>query len=312
MPSFPLKILPETTTIQFIEKRWYTFFLSGLMIIATFVLLATRGLNLGIDFTGGILIEAEYADAPDITEIRQELTQKEIGDISIQPIGNNHSILIRIGQEENNQDTQIQIINLVKDILAQQYSGKITYQKVDYVGPKIGKELIKTSALALIAACLAMLVYLWFRFELNFGICAIIALLHDTILTLGFFSLTQLDFNLPSIASILLIIGYSINDTVVIFDRISDNLRKFRKETIFTIINVSMNQNLSRTLITSLTTLMALLSLIILGGEVIRTLSLAIFFGLIVGTYSSLYIASSLLTYTNLTPKENEHHGHRT
>ena len=300
-----LKIIPADTKINFLGRKSVAFVLSAFLLCATAYLLATKGLNFGIDFTGGILIDAKFEQNVELGKMRGLLKEANIGDVSLQTFGDPKDVLIRIGEHSEGAEEKSVVINKVKEILAANFEGVIDYRKVDYVGPKVGGELIKSGALSLIFAFCAMMVYIWLRFEWQYGIGAIVALFHDAILTLGFFSITQLEFNLSSIAAILTIIGYSINDSVVIFDRIRENLRKFKKMPINELLNLSINNNLARTILTSFTTLVALLALVLMGGEVIKSFSMAALFGVLVGTYSSIYIASPVLIYMKLRPETN-------
>lgn len=297
-----IRIIPSQTSIDFLGKKWGAFVLSIILITASIFLVATRGLNFGIDFTGGILIEAGFPEVPEFTPLRELLSDKISGDISLQGLDDPKNVLIRVGDTSDNQEDRLKAIISIKEALANY--GEIDYRKVDYVGPKVGAELIFDGAMALSLALVAILIYIWIRFEWQYGAGAIAALFHDTILTLGFFSLTQLEFNLSSIAAILTIIGYSINDSVVIFDRIRDNVRKFKQLAMDSLLNNSINQNLNRTLITSLTTAIALLALVIFGGNAIESFSQAALFGVIVGTYSSIYVAAPSLIYLNLRRSE--------
>lgn len=300
-----LKIIPSDTKINFIESKILAFAFSAFLLCATIFLLATKGLNFGIDFTGGILIDAKFEQPVELGKMRDLLKGADIGDVSLQTFGEPNDILIRIGENSDIESDRIVIIDKIKEILASNFSGNIEYRKVDYVGPKVGGELIRSGALSLVLAFAAMMVYIWLRFEWQYGVGGIIALIHDSVITLGFFSLTQLEFNLSSIAAILTIIGYSINDSVVVFDRIRENLRKYKKMPMHELINVSINNNLTRTVLTSLTTVVALLALVLMGGEVIKSFSLAALFGVIIGTYSSIYIASPVLIYMKLRPDTN-------
>lgn len=302
---FLLKILPSDTNINFLGKKFIAFILSIFLIIASLALLFVKGLNFGIDFTGGILIETRFDESPDLGIMRQKIGQSVEGDVSLQTFGDDKTILIRIGEQSGNEKDRLSAINNVKKVISDNFKN-VDYRKVDYVGPKVGNELISDGILSLLLAFVAILGYIWFRFEWQYGAGAVIALIHDSILTVGFFSLTQLEFNLSSIAAILTIIGYSINDSVVIFDRIRENVRKFRKMPIHELLNKSINQNLSRTILTSLTTLVALLSLAIFGGEVLKSFSMAALFGVAVGTYSSIYIASPILIFMKLRPAKKE------
>ncbi|MDB2415234.1 protein translocase subunit SecF [Rickettsiales bacterium] len=293
-------IIPDKTSIDFLGKKYIAFALSAALIVATIFIMFSKGLNFGIDFTGGILIEARLEHKADLGDLRKSLKAKNIGDISIQTFGQDNNILVRIGSQEGTEKERLASINTVKSVLAERLDGSIEYRKVDYVGPKVGDELIKSGSLSMILAVIAILIYIWLRFEWHYGVGAVVALIHDAILTLGFFSFTQIEFNLSSIAAILTIIGYSINDSVVIFDRIRENVRKYKKMPIDELLNRSINDNLARTLLTSLTTLMALVALVIMGGDVVRSFSLSALFGVVVGTYSSIYIAAPILDYMQL------------
>ncbi|MDA0782261.1 MAG: protein translocase subunit SecF [Rickettsiales bacterium] len=300
-----LKIIPSDTKINFIKSKILAFAFSAFLLCATIFLLATKGLNFGIDFTGGILIDAKFEQPVELSKMRDLLKGADIGDVSLQTFGEPNNILIRVGENSDIESDKIVIIDNIKEILASNFSGNIEYRNTEYVGPKVGGELIRSGALSLVLAFAAMMVYIWLRFEWQYGVGGIIALIHDAVITLGFFSLTQLEFNLSSIAAILTIIGYSINDSVVVFDRIRENLRKYKKMPMHELINVSVNNNLTRTMLTSLTTVVALLALVLMGGEVIKSFSLAALFGVIIGTYSSIYIASPVLIYMKLRPDTN-------
>lgn len=306
MSLFPIRFLPDNTKADFLGKKWGAFGISLALILFTFYLLADRGLNFGIDFTGGILIETRFDHAPDVSKIRASLKDKGLGDVSLQTFGGNQNILIRIGEQSGGERERLAAVDTVKRNLAEQFTGTIDYRKVDYVGPKVGDELILDGALSLLLAFGAILIYIWMRFEWQYGAGAVLALFHDAILTLGFFSFTQLEFNLSSVAAILTIVGYSINDSVVIFDRIRENVRKYKKMPMNELLNASINQNLARTLLTSFTTLVALLALVLVGGEVLKSFSLAALFGVVVGTYSSVYIAAPVLIYLKLRPEPTE------
>jgi preprotein translocase subunit SecF len=265
--------------------------LSIVGIIGSIALVLIKGLNFGIDFAGGILIEARIEDKVNIAEMRSFLSH-EIHDVQIQNIDKN-DYLIRVAKTSEDQTI---IIKNIQNLLQSKYN-KIEYRKVDYVGPQVGRELILKGFLALSLSFLFIMIYIWIRFDWQFGIGGIFALLHDSALTLGFFSLTQLEFNLTSIASILTIIGYSINDSVVIYDRIRENLRRYKKIDLASLINSSTNSTLSRTILTASATLVSLLALIFYGGEVLFSFSMATFFGILIGTYSSIYISAPILLY---------------
>lgn len=271
---------------------------SVLCIIASVVLLFVKGLNFGIDFSGGILIEARMAEQVNVSEVR-ELLSKEIKDVQIQNVDQS-DLLIRVAKTD---EEQSEIVKKIHDILASRYSG-IEYRKIDYVGPQIGSELVMNGALALLLSFVFIMLYIWIRFDWQFGLGGIFALLHDTALTLGFYVVTGLEFNLTSIAAILTVIGYSINDSVVIYDRVRENLRKHKKMDMSQLLNSSVNSTFSRTFLTSGVTLFSLLALMIFGGEVLFSFSAATFFGILIGTYSSIYISVPVLLY--LDPRKKK------
>lgn len=293
----------SNTKIDFMKVHKIALSASIFFMLVSLILVFSKGLNLGIDFSGGILIEARISEDVKVSEIR-ELLKKEAKDVQIQNIGKG-DILIRVAGEDDqeNKAGQSAVVKRIQESLDRNYSD-IEYRKVDYVGPQIGSELIQNGFLALFMSCIFIMIYIWIRFDWQFGLGGIFALIHDAILTLGFFSITGLEFNLTSIAAILTVIGYSINDSVVIYDRIRENLRKHKRMGLSNLINLSTNSTLSRTLLTAGTTLISLLALIIFGGEVLRSFSLATFFGIALGTYSSIYISAPILIY--LDPRKVE------
>lgn len=293
MKFFPITLIPDETKIDFIRFRWVGFCASILLIGVAVALLFTRGLNLGIDFAGGILLEIRTEQAADMAALRGQLASDAWGEVSLQTIGQ-RDVLIRV--ETSDEAEQAELVETIKQTLMA-YDSTITFRKVDYVGPTIGRELVESGIIALIVAMAAMMLYIWFRFEWQFGLGGILALLHDTALMMGFYVISGFEFGLTSIAAILTVIGYSINDSVVIYDRIRENLRKYKKMPIKDVLNLSINETLSRTVVTGLTTMLAALALAIFGGEVISGFSYALFFGVIVGTYSSIYIAAPILLY---------------
>ena len=288
-----LTIISRPPNIDFIGRRIAFFAISALLVLTAIGIFAVKGMNYGIDFQGGILIEVKTPQPNQIGKLRQALGNLGLGDVSLQEFGAPNDILIRIQKQPGGDAAQQVAVNLVKTSLG---SG-IEYRRTEFVGPKVSSELFLDGLIAVAAAILAILAYVWFRFEWQFGLGAVIALTHDVIATIGVFSLTGLEFNLSSVAAVLTIAGYSINDTVVVLDRIRENLRKYKTMPLPEVLNNSINETLSRTLMTSGTTLVAVLSLYILGGEVIRGFSFAILFGIIVGTYSSICVASPLLLY---------------
>lgn len=282
--------------INFIKYHKIALIFSVILVFISFISFFTKFLNLGIDFTGGILIESRFEKKVEISNLRSILSNSDIEKFNIQSSESNNDIIIRIPQDKN--IDQAKLIIKIKSILSGNFPN-IEYRKIDYVGPAIGEELVKSGIIALLLSCFFVLIYIWYRFDLEFGIWAIIALLHDVIITIGFISLTSLEFNTTSIAALLTVIGYSINDSVVIFDRVRENLQKYKKMAISEVINISLNSTFRRTMITSGTTLLALLALIIFGGDILKTFSISLFFGILVGTYSSIYISSSLLIFTD-------------
>lgn len=292
----PLTLIPNKTNIDFIGKRWFAFIFSIVSSIFTSIFFFSNGLNLGIDFMGGIIIEARTEQAVEVARFRKVFDEEGYKGASIQNFGDDKSVLIRL--QAKNSDEQAKEVEKIKSFLKSEISNSIEFRKIDYVGPKVGEELIGKGLKALFLALLGMMVYIWFRFNWHFGLGAVIALFHDAILTVGFYLVSRFEFDLTSIAAILTVIGYSINDKVVIYDRIRENLRKYKVHNLAGIINASVNETLSRTVMTVLTTLLACLALVLFGGEVIKGFSMAILFGIILGTYSSVYIAAPVLLYT--------------
>ena len=277
--------------INFYKYRISAFIFSFFLILFSIFLFIKDNLNLGIDFKGGFLIEVNFPTPPNLSNLREKLISISVGNIEIQEFGSPENILIRIEKNSEKKDEQNALINTIKNELP----SEIDYRRIEFVGPKVGKELQIMGIKAVLFSLIAMFAYIWFRFSgWQFGLGALVALFHDVLSTIGFFSLTQIEFNLASIAAILTIAGYSINDTVVVFDRIRENLSK--KESPFSeLLNLSINQTLSRTLMTSLTTLLALLALYIFGGEVVKGFVSAMMWGVLIGTYSSIFIASPLI-----------------
>jgi len=301
-----IQFIPEETKINFIGFRHVALVFSAILVIASIGLVATKGLNFGIDFTGGTVIEIKTPVEPDIAVLRGELNTLGLGVISIQEFGAVDDLLIRLPQQEEIEGepgaAQKTAIESVRAALDERYvdDGGVDYRRIEFVGPQVGEELKRQGALALLCAMAGILAYVWFRFEWQFGVASIFALLHDAILTLGLFAITQMEFNLSTVAAILMIAGYSINDTVVVFDRIREKLRKYKKMPLPELFNLAVNKTLARTLITSVTTLLALFALYMFGGEVIRGFIVALIFGIGVGTYSSVFIAAPVLLFMNI------------
>jgi preprotein translocase subunit SecF len=283
-------------------NKFYTHFniISLILVILSLVLLTFKGLNYGIDFKGGTLIELRSSDNNiNVSNLRDNLNQMDLGDVSVKKFGNDQDYLIKF---ENKNDSK-NIIEEIKSNLDKSFGNNFDFRRVENVGPKVSAELLKSGVIAISVSLALMLIYIWIRFEWQFSLGAIIALFHDVIITLGLFSLLSLEINLSIIAAILTIVGYSMNDTVVIFDRVRENLRKYSDIKIFELTNISINETLSRTLITSITTLLALFSIFFFGGEILKGFSLAMIFGVIFGTYSSIYIANTVLVRLNVSQK---------
>ena len=284
-----LKIIKQDTKIQFLKYKKITLFISLIFCLVSFLSIFINGLNFGIDFKGGSLIEVRSEESINISSVRSRLSLLNLGEVQIQNFGSEKNILVRV--EASSSDNNSSILSIITNELRS--FGEI--QRTELVGPKISSELIQKGILAIISAVGLMLFYIWIRFEWQFSLGAVLALIHDVIITIGIFSFFQIEFNLSIIAALLTIIGYSMNDTVVVYDRIRENLRKYKKQDLYDLINSSINQTLSRTVLTSFTTLLALFSLYIFGGQVIKGFTLAMIIGVFIGTYSSTFIASQLL-----------------
>ena len=270
------------------------------LIFISMLLLIFKGLNYGVDFKGGTLIELRSLDKQiTINKLRKSFLNMNLGDVNIKEFGKKNDFLIKFEKKDKNSN----FINEIKNDLAKSIGSGFEFRRVENVGPKISSELLKSGIIAIFLSLTAMLIYIWIRFEWQFSLGAILALFHDVILTLGIFSLFGLEINLSIVAAVLTIVGYSMNDTVVIFDRVRENLKKFSDIKIFDLTNKSINETLSRTIITSITTLLALLSIYIFGGEILKGFSLAMILGVILGTYSSIYIANPILILLKVTQK---------
>ena len=289
-----LRIIKSETDINFMRIKKLTLFISSILFFLSLSLVFIKGLNLGIDFTGGSLIEVRFKENIDLNNLRMKMNKLDLGEIQLQTIGNGNDIVIKVQDKKNNENTQSETIQIIKNNLSDK---SVEYRRAEFVGPKVGGELVNAGIIAVIFSLIGILIYIWIRFQWNFALGAIIALVHDVILTLGFFSVLQLEFNLATVAAVLTIAGYSINDTVVIYDRIRDTMRKYKQITFDKVINISLNGTLSRTLTTSITTLLALIALYTFGGIVISSFIIALIWGVLIGTYSSVYVASPILTY---------------
>ena len=288
--------------ISFLKFYKQFYLLSFLLIVISFISFFSKGLNLGIDFKGGTVIEMQFDKKYSATNIREALIQQELGDVKVKEFGNNQTFLAIFEKKSGKSD----FIPNVKTQLEKSLTETINFRRVEMVGPKISKELTKSGIYAVLIALILMLFYIWLRFEWQFSLGSILALLHDVMLTLGAFSIIGFEFNLSIIAAILTIVGYSMNDTVVIYDRIRENLKKDDKSDLLDLINISVNETLPRTLKTSITTLLALIAIYFFGGEILRGFSFALIWGVVVGTYSSIFIAAPLILIFNVKRDWNE------
>lgn len=292
-----LRLVPDNTKLRFMWLRKFSFPLSILAAIASITLFFTVGLNYGIDFKGGTLIEIKTDGPADVAAIRSELGNLNLGDVQVQQFGGDDEVLIRIEEQSGGELAQQSVVANIKTAFEDQ---NVEFRRTEVVGPRVSGELARAGAMAVGAALLAILVYIWFRFEWQFAIGAILTTANDVLVTVGLFVILQLDFSLSSIAAVLTIIGYSLNDTVVVYDRIRENLRRYKKIPLTDLLDRSINETLSRTTLTSFTTLLALFALWAFGGEVIRSFTLAMIFGIVIGTYSSIFLAAPFLILFNL------------
>ena len=288
--------IPPDTRIPFIRLRMLFFAISGAVVGASLLLIAIHGLNYGVDFTGGIMIEARFPGPVDVAATRTKVDSLDLGGTEIQSFGGPNEVLIRLPRQEGDEKAQGRAVEKVKSALG----ASVEYRRVETVGPKVGAELLRESIVAVIVSLGGIMIYLWFRFEWKWGAAGIAALFHDVISTVGIFSLTGLEFNLSTVAAVLTIAGYSINDTVVIFDRVRENLRKFKAMPLSELFDRSINETLSRTINTAGTVFLTVAALCIFGGPVIRDFSLAMLWGVVFGTYSSICVALPMLLYMNI------------
>lgn len=292
MNSF--KFLPDDTNIGFMKYAKLASYISAAACIASVVLFFAVGLNFGIDFKGGTLIEIQTKEKADIGALRSKIGGLGLGDFELQAFGSDKDVLIRFETQEGGEKKQRVAIERVQKALGD----SVEFRRVEVVGPKVSGELAQEGTIAVIVAILAVMVYIWFRFEWQFAVGAVLSLSHDVLLTIGVFAIFQISFGLPIIAAILTIVGYSLNDTVVVYDRVRENLRKYKKKSLKDVIDMSLNQMLRRTILTSISTLLALIALYTFGGEVLRGFTFTMIWGVIIGTYSSIFIAAPLLMFT--------------
>lgn len=286
-----MQIFKKVSTFDFMGKRRLAFFMSGTLIVISLISIVTRGLSFGIDFTGGTLVEIGYQSAVEPSAVRSVLQKAGFEDAVVQSYGTAKDMLVRLAPRKDLSSAEIS--NQVLDSLYKAYPDQVELRRVEFVGPQVGDELTEDGGLAMIYALAGILIYVALRFEKRFAFGAVMALIHDVIITIGFFSILQIEFDLTVLAAVLAVIGYSLNDTIVVYDRIRENFRRMRKADNVAIMNAAINQTLSRTIITSLTTLLVLIALFLFGGEIIHGFSTALIVGIVVGTYSSIYVASS-------------------
>jgi preprotein translocase subunit SecF len=289
-----MRLLSRKTHIDFMSHRKMAFVISAFLMLLSIVSLATRGLNFGLDFTGGMLIEVSYPAAPQISDVRAKLAAAGLDDAVVQTFGTATDIVVRI-PPRNEAESDAELSTIVLDALQTGVEGGIVMRRVEFVGPQVGDELAEQGILAVVYAMIGIFLYVMFRFQWRFSVGAVAALLHDVVISMGILSAVQVEFDLTVVAALLAVIGYSLNDTIVLFDRIRENFPRLRKRTPIEVVNTSVNETLSRTVMTSLTTLLVLSALFIFGGEIIHSFAFTLIVGVLVGTYSSIYVASTVL-----------------
>ncbi len=297
-----LQLVPYDTKIDFTGRRSLFYGLALLVIIVSFSALFTKGLNYGIDFKGGLLIEIRTPEKADIAGLRSTLNDLGLGEVKLQDFGTDRDVLIRVEQQDGGEKAQLVALQMVKSTLGDQ----VEYRRVETVGAKVSADLINNGIMAVIFAMAGMLIYIWIRFEWEYGVCGILALANDVIIVLGFYAISGFEFNETAFAALLTTVGYSINDTVVIYDRLREDLRKFKTTPVAELINLSANATLSRTVLTSGSTLLALFALYVFGGPVIENFSMPIIVGIIAGTFSSIFLSANLLLFFDLRKKKDD------
>lgn len=298
-----LKLVPDNTNIGFVRIRFIAFALTALLTIAAIGAVGARGLNLGVDFVGGLMIEAKFKTTPQLDQVRDNVQSVNVGEAQLSQYDDKTMVAIRLPlPESNDQGANNKVVAKVRAGLEKQFPG-VTFSRVETVSGKVSGELIQKGALAVVLAIVGIAIFSWFRYEWQFGVSTAVAIIHDVLMTLGFFAITQLEFDLNIVAAVLTIIGYSINDKMVIDDRIRENMRKYRKMDMSSLIDLSVNETLPRTVMTSITIMLALAALLFLGGHVLRGFTAAMMLGIVVGTYSSIYVSSSLLISLGLSPQ---------
>ncbi|HSM69121.1 MAG TPA: protein translocase subunit SecF [Xanthomonadales bacterium] len=289
-----MKLLKKKTRIDFMGKRHLAMVLSGIAIIVAVTMLPVRGLNFGLDFTGGTLIEVQYPSAPDVGEVRANLASAGLDRALVQTFGAATDIVVRVPPSDD-EESNAELSTRVLTALGQGVEGEVSMRRVEFVGPQVGDELTEQGILAVVYALIGIFIYVMFRFQWRFSVGAVVAVIHDLLFTMGMLALLQVEFDLTVVAALLAVVGYSLNDTIVLFDRIRENFPRMGKHSPLEVINVSVNETLSRTLMTSLTTLLVLTALFYFGGEIIHGFAFTLIVGVIVGTYSSIYVASVAL-----------------
>ena len=301
-----LKLVPDNTNIGFVRLRYWAFGLTALLTALAVGMVAARGLNLGVDFVGGLMVEAKFASPPPLDTVRHDIDRLGVGNVALQQIGDPDTVSIRLPPPPSSDEGATnRVVDRVKAALQKDYPA-VVFNKAETVSGKVSGELVRNGIIAVLLAVLGIALFAWFRFEWQFGASTAVAILHDVLMTLGFFALTRLEFDLNIVAAVLTIVGYSINDKIVIDDRIRENMRKYRRMDMREIVDLSVNETLPRTVMTSLTILLALTALIVFGGEVLRGFTAAMILGIIVGTYSSIYVSSSLLITLGMRPQPPE------
>ena len=296
----PLKLVPDNTNIPFLRYRWIALVLSIALILGSFALIAIKGFNLGVDFVGGQMLRVQFQQPVPIDQLRERVDALGLGEATIQQFGSPRDVSIRLPLPPGGEEGANRAASQVRDAVGRAFPGA-RFDAVETVSGKVSQELFRTGAWALGLAMLAIALFIWFRFEWQFGVGALFALFHDVALTLGFFSLTGLEFNLNVVAAILTIIGYSLNDTIVVYDRIRENLRKFRKMDMRSLLDLSVNETLSRTIVTSLSLIMTLTILLAMGPDVIFGFTAAMLLGILIGTFSSVYVSAPILLWLKVT-----------
>lgn len=298
-----LKLVPDNTNIGFVRVRHIAFAITAILTLLAVAAVGVRGLNMGVDFVGGLMVEAKFAAAPPLDKVRSDIDAMNVGEVSLQQFGDPRTVSIRLPLPESSDDGATDaLVRKVQAGVEAKYPG-VTFSRYDAVSGKVSGELIRNGILAVLLAVVGIAIFSWFRYEWQFGVSTFVAIMHDVLMTLGFFAITRLEFDLNIVAAVLTIVGYSINDKMVIDDRIRENMRKYRKMDMKALIDLSVNETLPRTVMTSVTVMLALGALLAFGGHVLRGFSAAMMLGIIIGTYSSVYVSSSLLITLGLKPE---------